>query len=156
MRKVLALAFCLLVSGVGWARQAAPAAEDPQLEQRVMALAAELRCLVCQNQSIAESNADLAKDMRQQIREKLARGESEADVVAYLTARYGDFVLWRPPFKPTTLLLWLGPALLIGVGLIAFLRRLARERAAGEIELSEAERARAARLLESRGETGEG
>lgn len=152
MGKALALAFLLLLDGAAWAKEAAPAAEDPRLEQRVMAIAAELRCLVCQNQSIADSDADLAKDLREQIREKMRQGQSERDVIDFLVARYGDFVLWRPPFKPTTLLLWLGPILLIVAGLIALFYRLARERNAGEIEISEAEHARAALLLESRRE----
>jgi cytochrome c-type biogenesis protein CcmH len=148
--RALVLVFLLLLGGAAWAKEAAPAADDPQLEQRVMALARELRCLQCQNQSLADSNADLAKDLRDQIREKLQRGETERDIIDYLVARYGDFVLWRPPFKPTTLLLWLGPALLVVAGLIALIWRLVRERDAGEIELSEAEHARAALLLESR------
>ena len=152
MAKALVLAFLLLLGGAAWAREAAPAAADPRLERRMMAIAAELRCLVCQNQSIADSDADLAKDFRNQIREKLAAGQSERDVIDYLVARYGDFVLWRPPFKATTLLLWLGPLLLVAAGLITLFYLLARERRAGEIELSEAEHARATLLLESRNE----
>lgn len=152
MAKALVLTFLLLFGAAAWAREAAPAAEDPRLEERVMAIAAELRCPVCQNQSIAESDADLAKDLRDRIREQLQQGRSEGDIVGYMTARYGDFVLWRPPFKPTTLLLWLGPVLLVVVGLVALFCRLARERNAGEIDLSETERARAALLLESRTE----
>ena len=152
MGKALVLVFLLLLGGAAWAKEAAPAAADPKLEERMMAIAAELRCLVCQNQSIADSDADLAKDFRNQIREKLQQGQSERDIIGYMTARYGDFVLWRPPFKPTTLLLWLGPLLLVVAGLIALFFRLARERKAGEIELSETEHARAALLLESRRE----
>jgi len=147
--KALALAFLLLLGGAAWAKEAAPAAADPLLEERVMAIAAELRCLVCQNQTIAESDADLAKDLRNQVREKLLQGQSERDIMDYMTARYGDFVLWRPPFKPITLLLWLGPVLLLLAGLLALYYRLARARDAGGIELSEAERARAALLLDS-------
>jgi len=149
MGKALVLAFLLLLGGAAWAKEAAPAAADPLLEERVMAIAAELRCLVCQNQTIAESDADLAKDLRNQVREKLLAGQSERDIMDYMTARYGDFVLWRPPFKPITLLLWLGPVLLLLAGLLALFYRLARARDAGEIELSEAERARAALLLDS-------
>ncbi len=149
MGKALVLAFLLLVGGTGWAKEAAPAAEDPQLEQRMMAMAAELRCLVCQGQSVANSDADLAKDMRNLMREKLREGQNERDIIEFMVARYGDFVLWRPPFKATTLLLWLGPLLLVAAGLFALFRRLARERAEGEIELSEADHARAATLLGS-------
>jgi len=152
MGKALVLAFLLLLGGAAWAKEAAPAAADPLLEERVMAIAAELRCLVCQNQTIAESDADLAKDLRNQVREKLLAGQSERDIMNYMTARYGDFVLWRPPFKPITLLLWLGPVLLLAAGLLALLYLLARQRDAGEVELSEAERARAVRLLDSREE----
>jgi len=150
--KALGLAFLLLLGGAAWAKEAAPAAADPALELRVMAIAAELRCLVCQNQTIADSDADLAKDLRNQIREKLQQGQSQRDIIDYMIARYGDFVLWRPPFKLTTLLLWLGPVLLVLAGLIVLFYRLARERDGGEIELSEAARARAAQLLESRTE----
>lgn len=152
MVKALALTFLLLLGSTTWAREAAPAAEDPRLEERVMAIGAELRCLVCQNQSIAESDSDLAKDLRDQVREKLRQGQSERDVLDYMIARYGDFVLWRPPFKLTTLLLWLGPVLLVVAGLAALFYRLARLRDGGEIELSAAERARATRLLQTRTE----
>jgi cytochrome c-type biogenesis protein CcmH len=114
-----------------------------------MAIAAELRCLVCQNQSIADSDADIAKDFRDQIREKLQQGQDERDIIDYMVARYGDFVLWRPPFKATTLLLWVGPVLLVGAALIALFLRLAGLRGARELELSPAEHAHAALLLES-------
>lgn len=150
MGRALVMVFLLLLGGAAWAREAVPAAADPQLEERVMATAAELRCLVCQNQSIADSDADLAKDLRNQIREKLQQGQSERDIIDYMIARYGDFVLWRPPFKATTLLLWLGPLLLVAAALITLFYRLARERGAGEIKLSDAEHARAALLLEPR------
>jgi cytochrome c-type biogenesis protein CcmH len=122
------------------------AADESALDARVRALASELRCLVCQNQTLADSNAELAVDLRQQIREQLGRGASEREVVDYLVARYGDFVLYRPPFKPATLLLWLGPFLLLAAG-VALLVRRARRGAAEEPELSEDERRRAARLL---------
>src|SRR3972149_5426418 len=116
MGKALVLVFLLLLGGAAWAKEAAPAAEDPRLEQRMMAIAAELRCLVCQNQSIADSEADLAKDMRNLMREKLREGQNERDIIEFMVARYGDFVLWRPPFKATTLLLWLRPRPLGGAG----------------------------------------
>lgn len=147
MAKTLLMGFLLVFALGAGAREAPPAADDPLLEQRVMAIGAELRCLVCQNQTIAESESDLAKDLRGQIREMLRAGRNERDIVDYMIARYGDFVLWRPPFKPSTWLLWLGPALLLAAGLVALLRRLARARDAAETELSEADRARAARLL---------
>src|SRR5207245_11469173 len=103
------------VSPAPWAhaKEAAPAAADPALEQRVMTLAAELRCLVCQNQTLADSNAPLAEDLRNQVREKMRQGASDSEIVDYMVARYGDFVLYRPPVKATTLMLWFGPLLLL-------------------------------------------
>jgi cytochrome c-type biogenesis protein CcmH len=122
------------------------AAQDPEMEKRVTALATELRCLVCQNQTLADSNAPLAVDLRNQIREQLKSGKSERDVMDYMVARYGDFVLYRPPLKATTIALWAGPFVFLMLGawvLVRLLRRRAPER-----ELSDAERARAAKLLE--------
>jgi len=135
------------------AKEAAPAAADPAIEQRVMRLAAELRCLVCQNQTIADSSAPLAEDLRNQVREKIRAGQSDADIIDFMVARYGDFVLYRPPFKATTLLLWFGPLLLLAAGLFVLLRRL-RRRPTPEPELSAAERERARKLL-SGSEAGE-
>ena len=111
----------------------AAAAQAPADEARYQALINELRCLVCQNQSIAESNAPLAADLREQVRKQIEAGRSDAEIVAFLTDRYGDFVLYRPPFKARTWLLWLGPflALLAGAGLVAlFIRRTQRAAAA--------------------------
>lgn len=107
-----------LVSGGAVAKEAQPVG-DPAIERRAMDLAQQLRCLVCQNQTIADSNADLANDLRQQIRQMLSQGASDDQVRDYMTARYGDFVLYRPPLRPVTLLLWFGPALLLGGGLAA-------------------------------------
>ena len=138
----------LALPGAAWAGEAKPAAENPALEARVNALANELRCLVCQNQTIADSNAPLAVDLRNQIREQMQRGASERDILDFMVERYGDFVLYRPPFKSTTLLLWAGPLLLMIGGLAALYYRLARRRReVGKPELSGAERARAAALL---------
>ena len=109
-----ALAFGLAGSGV--AKEAAPEAADPALEARMTRITAELRCLVCQNQTIADSNAALAVDLRRETRELLRQGKSDREVVEYMTARYGDFVLYRPPLKATTLLLWFGPAALLAIG----------------------------------------
>ncbi|HEU4351371.1 MAG TPA: cytochrome c-type biogenesis protein [Burkholderiales bacterium] len=122
-------------------------AQDEDIEKRVSALAVELRCLVCQNQTLADSNAPLAVDLRNQIREQLKAGKSEQDVVDFLVARYGDFVLYRPPLKASTVALWAGPFLILVFGAWLLLRRL-RKRPTSEPELSEAERARAAKLLE--------
>ena len=116
--------------------------------RRAAALAEQLRCLVCQNQSIAESNAELAVDLRREINEQIRAGRSDSDIVDFMVARYGDFVLYRPPVKPHTLLLWFGPALLAAAALIAFMRALRnRRRRAIERPLTDAERAEAERLL---------
>src|SRR5258706_9405826 len=132
MHKLLAaLIVCLLATGAG-ANEAAPASADPVLEARVMQIAAELRCLVCQNQTLADSNASLALDLREQIRTMLRDGADAEQVRRFMTDRYGDFVLYRPPLKATTLALWFGPlALLIGGlgGLFVVLRRRRQLRA---------------------------
>jgi cytochrome c-type biogenesis protein CcmH len=99
-----------------WANEAAPNAEDPVIEQRLNKMAEDLRCLVCQNESLAGSRADLAEDLRKEIRTQMKAGKNDAEVIAYLTDRYGDFVLYRPPFKPVTWLLWLGPVIFLGIG----------------------------------------
>ena len=122
-------------------------AQDPNLEKRASSLAQELRCLVCQNQTLADSNAPLAVDLRNQIREQLAAGKSEQDVIDFMVARYGDFVLYRPPFKASTVLLWVGPFLFLVLGMGLLIRRVTKRGAPGP-RLSEADRARAAKLLE--------
>ncbi|MCE5182700.1 MAG: cytochrome c-type biogenesis protein CcmH [Betaproteobacteria bacterium] len=134
------------------AGEAKPVAEDPVLEQRMISLSEDLRCLVCQNESLAGSRADLAQDLRQEIREQMRAGKSDAQVVDYLTQRYGDFVLYKPPVKPLTWLLWFGPfALLIGAigGLYAYIRRRGNRLAAEP--LSEEEKKRIAILLGNNG-----
>jgi cytochrome c-type biogenesis protein CcmH len=120
--------------------------ENADLERRVTNLAHELRCLVCQNQTLADSNAPLAVDLRNQIREQLKAGRSEREITDFMVQRYGDFVLYRPPFKASTVALWTGPFLLLGLGAWLFYRRL-RTRKPPET-LSESDRSRAAKLLE--------
>jgi cytochrome c-type biogenesis protein CcmH len=124
---------------------------DPALEARARTLSQELRCLVCQNQSIDDSNADLAHDLRVLVRERLTAGDSDTQVLAYLTSRYGDYVLLRPPVKPATLLLWFGPPLLLLAGIIggvvAPTRRHRSSIAAGTAALSEDERRRVRDLM---------
>jgi cytochrome c-type biogenesis protein CcmH len=122
------------------------AQDDPGLEKRVTGLAHELRCLVCQNQTLADSNAPLAVDLRNQIREQLKAGKSERDIIGFMVERYGDFVLYRPPFKASTAALWLGPFALLALGSWLFLRRLRQRKP--EPPLTEAERSRATKLLE--------
>src|SRR5436190_7331511 len=108
---------CLLAAAFAlFAKEAAPEAADPALEARMVKITSELRCLVCQNQTIADSNASLAVDLRRETRELLKQGKSDAEIVDYMTARYGDFVLYRPPLRATTVLLWFGPVLLLGIG----------------------------------------
>jgi cytochrome c-type biogenesis protein CcmH/NrfF len=141
----------LWFAGPTLAGEAAPAAQDPALEARVNALAAELRCLVCQNQTIADSNAGLAVDLKNEIRDKMKQGESESQIVDFMVARYGDFVLYRPPFKLTTLFLWLGPMLLVLIGLAMLYRRLKAVSRHPQQDLSPADRERAARLLAADG-----
>jgi cytochrome c-type biogenesis protein CcmH len=129
------------------AADAVPTEMDPVKAARAVRLAEQLRCLVCQNQSIAESNAELANDLRSQIREQIAAGKSDDEIVAYMVNRYGDFVLYRPPFKATTLLLWAGPALLLVGGALVLARNVRRRQSVPEVALTAEERARAERLL---------
>jgi cytochrome c-type biogenesis protein CcmH len=130
------------------AADAVPTEQDPVAASRAVKLSEKLRCLVCQNQSIAESSAELALDLRRQIHEQIAAGKTDQEIVDYMVARYGDFVLYQPPVKATTVLLWAGPALLMLVGFFVLVRTLrARHRLAAEPPLSAAERERAARLL---------
>lgn len=123
-------------------------ADDVNLDRRVMNLSHQLRCLVCQNETLADSQAPLAADLRNQIREQLAAGKSEREVVDFLVARYGDFVLYNPPFKASTVLLWTGPFLFLAFGAFLLIRFVRRRRVVVEPQLSPEERARAARLLE--------
>jgi len=125
LRCVLPVLLAVLAAGAQ-AKEAAPAATDPVLEARMMRIAAELRCLVCQNQTIADSHADLAVDLRRQVREMLQQGQSEQQILDFMTARYGDFVLYRPPVKSTTLLLWYGPPTMAVLGIVILLWVLRR------------------------------
>jgi cytochrome c-type biogenesis protein CcmH len=152
-KKLLIALACALASLFASAQEARPMAEDPALEARVLAIAEELRCLVCQNETIAASRADLATDLKKQIREQLRAGKGEREILDYMVARYGDFVLYKPPVKPTTWLLWIGPFVLL-VAMAAWLwRTLSRRRAqttAADTPLSETEQQRARALLEQR------
>ncbi len=146
---LLAVLLGLFLAAPVSAKEAPTVAADPVLEKRVMLLAEELRCLVCQNQSLADSHAELAVDLKNQIREKMKAGMGERQIVDYMVERYGDFVLYRPPVKATTLPLWIGPfVVLIGVlaGLFYYLRRR-RTDAPPEQPLSETEQARMQALL---------
>jgi cytochrome c-type biogenesis protein CcmH len=142
----LGLALWLATSNAGEAR---PLADDPALEARMVELANELRCLVCQNQTIADSNAPLAVDLKNQVREQLRAGRSNQEIIAYMVQRYGDFVLYRPPVKATTAALWYGPFALLAAGAVVVVFTLRRRRATGAPSgnHSEADRQRAAALL---------
>jgi cytochrome c-type biogenesis protein CcmH len=127
--RALVAATVLAAGSAASAKEAAPEAADPALEARMVRITSELRCLVCQNQTIADSNASLAVDLRREARDMLKQGKSDAEIIDYMTARYGDFVLYRPPLRTTTALLWFGPALLLGIGgavLVTTLRRRSR------------------------------
>ncbi len=149
---LLLLTNCVLTTFVQ-ANEALPVAANPELEKRVQAISEELRCLVCQNQTIADSHADLAIDLKNQVREMLAQGKSNKEVTDYMVQRYGDFVLYRPPVKNTTWLLWFGPFLLMlgGVGFLVLKLKNRQNRQAID-ELPEAEMQRAAELLRSSAE----
>ena len=123
----LLLAIALSSANV-FAKQATPMAEDPVMEKRVNEISAELRCLVCQNQTIADSSAPLAVDLKNQVREMVKQGQSEDDIVDYMVKRYGDFVLYRPPVKPETYILWGGPFLLMIGGMILLMINLKKRR----------------------------
>lgn len=121
--------------------------KQPEQEQAYQSLINELRCLVCQNQTIADSNADLAKDLRRQVYEMLQQGKSRQDVVNFMTERYGDFVMYKPAFKLKTFLLWLGPVLFLFAGL-AVVWTLRAKGAGADKALSAAEREKLKKILE--------
>jgi cytochrome c-type biogenesis protein CcmH len=147
MRRLIA-ALLLALAPLAALATAVPTEQDPVADARAVKLEEQLRCLVCQNQTIAESNADLAADLRRQVREQIAAGKSDDEIVDFMTSRYGDFVLYKPPFKATTVLLWTGPALLLVAGFGVLLGVLRKRRAVSEAPpLTDEERARAARLL---------
>ena len=126
------LAYLLLLCALAVtvvAQTAQPIAEDPELEKRLQELSKELRCLVCQNETLADSRAGLAEDLRKEIREQMKAGKSDKEIITFLTARYGDFVLYRPRVTPVTYLLWFGPFVLLAVGLVVLYRQLKQRRA---------------------------
>ncbi len=144
MKRLAALLLLALAFTTGFAKDAAPLAEDPVVEKRLIEISEEMRCLVCQNESLAGSRSDLAQDLRRELREQIKLGRSDAQIREFMVSRYGDFVLYRPPVKPITILLWSGPFLLMAVGvivLLVYLRR--RNRALGDEVLTEEENSRA-------------
>ena len=149
-RRILAALFFVLLAGAAQAVEPSEMLKDPALEARARVISQEIRCLVCQNQTIDDSNADLAHDLRVILRERLQAGDTDQQVKDYLTARYGDFILLKPPFRARTLLLWIGPALifLAGAGIIV-VAALRRRRLPAAAPLSEEESQRLARLMTS-------
>ena len=147
MKYLLVLLICLLPT-FSYAGQAKDLAEDPVLEKRMVALAQNLRCLVCQNESQASSRSYLAKDLRQEVREKMKSGMSDQQIVDFLVSKYGDFVLFDPPMKKDTLLLWYGPFALLLIGLIGLVIQLRKRKTQiPEAALSAEDAQRAAALL---------
>ena len=151
MRKLFFGCWLALSMVLALANEAKPVAANPALEKHVMAIAEELRCLVCQNQTIADSSAPLAVDLKNQVREKLEQGMSDKDILDYMVQRYGDFVLYRPPVKATTWLLWFGPFMLL-IGGIFFLGLKLRRGRPQVDELPQAQMQRAADLLRATSE----
>ena len=138
----------LALAPLAHAGEATPMAADPAIEARLIVISEELRCLVCQNESLAASRAELANDLREEVRKLISQGKTDTEIKEYLVARYGDFVLYRPPVKPTTWLLWFGPFVLLAgsvIGLILYLRR--RTRLLAPTALSAADKAAAKALL---------
>jgi cytochrome c-type biogenesis protein CcmH len=158
MKELMALAAALLVALAGMTgaraqsqppQEAATIAEDPVLEKRVNDIGLELRCLVCQNQTISDSHAGLATDLKNQIREQLKAGKSEKQIIDFMVERYGDFVLYRPPMKATTILLWAGPFVLLAAGAATgvLVVRRRRDTVTDPSQLTDAQRQKAAQLL---------
>jgi cytochrome c-type biogenesis protein CcmH len=148
MKRVVALFAFALAAAFAHAQEARPMAADPALEQRVLKLSENLRCLVCQNETIAASHADLAVDLRNQVREQLKAGKSEREILDFMVQRYGDFVLYTPPLKASTVLLWAGPFVLLAAMAFVLVRTLRQRRAQTvAAPLSDAERRRARELL---------
>lgn len=149
-RSLLFLFMLTSLSLFAIAKEATPSSSDPVLEDRVMRLSKELRCLVCQNETLADSRADLAEDLRNQIREQMKAGKTDKQIVSYLTERYGKFILYNPPIDPTTYFLWFGPFVLLIAGLFVLFRYLKQRRELiVERPLSADERLRAEALLKT-------
>lgn len=148
MKKIMAIALLSLLPIASWGGEAQDLAQDPAVEKRMVALAENLRCLVCQNESLASSHAELAEDLRKEVREMIKKKMTDQQITDYLVARYGDFVLYQPPMKSYTLLLWFGPfaLLLIGAGVLFYQLRQ-RRKTVQETQLSADAQKRAAALL---------
>ena len=153
-RTIGSLVFVVLLSGMALADTARPMGDDPAVEKRLQALSKELRCLVCQNESLADSQAGLAEDLRREIREQIKAGKTDQEIMTFLTQRYGQFILYRPQVTPATYLLWFGPFLLLIGGLFILFHYIRTRRdSIAETPLTEEERKRAAELLAETKET---
>jgi cytochrome c-type biogenesis protein CcmH len=146
--KPITLIFLLLFAGGGFAGVEYREFASPEQQTAYESLTSELRCLVCQNQTIADSNADLAADLRRQVYEMLQKGQSKDDIIKFMTERYGDFVLYNPPFKSKTVLLWFGPVLFFLIGAAFVILLIRRKQASPSKVLSDAERQKIRRLLD--------
>lgn len=157
MKQLFLIALCIFSLGSAYAKDAAPLADDPLTEQRLISISEEMRCLVCQNESLAGSRSDLANDLRREIRILIKEGKSDEQIRAFMVERYGDFVLYRPPVKPITWLLWIGPfvILVIGIGvLLTYLRR--RDRSVSSLKLTDEDNLRIDALLNGDGKDHKG
>ena len=148
--RFLSLLLICLIASLAIAKDAQPLGEDPAVEQRLTKLSQELRCLVCQNETLADSRADLAEDLRREIREQIKAGKSDKEIIAFLTERYGQFILYRPRVMPMTYLLWFGPFVLLLAGITILFRYIKQRRdLIPEKPLSADERRHAEELLAS-------
>jgi cytochrome c-type biogenesis protein CcmH len=147
-RYLVVILFSVMCSVSGWAQEARPLETNVAVEARVQQLSEELRCLVCQNQTLADSHADLALDLKREIREMVSQGMSDKAILDYLVSRYGDFVLYRPPFNVTTLLLWVGPFLLLFIGALMLFITLRKRATLTEEQLSSDELRKVNELLD--------
>ena len=148
MRRILLIAVFVFSLGNVFAKDAAPLADDPITEQRLISISEEMRCLVCQNESLAGSRSDLANDLRREIRVLINEGKSDDQIRSFMVERYGDFVLYRPPVKPLTWLLWIGPFVILGLGvagLLMYLRR--RDSSVPNVALTDADNQKIDALL---------
>jgi cytochrome c-type biogenesis protein CcmH len=156
MKRVLLMTMLalLMLSPQAWAVNPDEMLKDPALEARARVIGKDLRCLVCQNQSIDDSNAELARDLRVLVRDRILAGDSNEQVIDYVVSRYGDFVLLNPPMKKKTLLLWYGPVIILGLGVVAIFVFYRRRRhgtvdaTAGAVPLSDAERAKIDKIMD--------
>lgn len=147
--KTITLIFALLLTSVAYAGIEERRFENPQQEARYQQLIDELRCLVCQNQNLADSNAELAQDLREQVYTMIQKGDSNDEIIDFMVTRYGDFVLYRPPFKTSTLLLWLGPFLILFTGLVVVVQVVRKRQHTVAQEMSDAERNQIRQLLDT-------